>query len=35
MCGAVLVEDPKGPLVRLQLGDAARHLHLYRDYFDI
>lgn len=35
MCGAVMVEDPKGPLVRLPLGDAARHLYLYRDYFDI
>lgn len=35
MCGAVQVEDPHGPLVRLPLGDAARHLHLYRDHFDI
>ncbi len=35
LCGVVRVDDPKGPLVRLPLGEAARHLHLYREHFDI
>lgn len=35
MSGMVRVDDPRGPLVRLPLGDAARHLHLYREHFDI
>lgn len=35
MTGTVHVEDPHGPLVRLPIGDAARHLHLYREHFDI
>jgi acetoin utilization deacetylase AcuC-like enzyme len=35
LTGTVRVDDPRGPLVRLPLGDAARHLHLYREYFAI
>lgn len=35
LSGVVRVDDPRGPLVRLPLGEAARHLHLYREFFDI
>lgn len=35
LTGVVRVDDPSGPLIRLPLGDAARHLHLYRDHFDL
>ncbi len=33
--GMLRVDDPRGPLVRLPLGDAGRHLHLYREFFAI
>jgi len=35
LSGTIRVDDPHGPLVRLPLGDAARHMHVYREHFDL
>jgi acetoin utilization deacetylase AcuC-like enzyme len=35
MSGRVTVDDPRGPMVSLPLGDAAQYLDIYREFFPL